>query len=116
MAFSYLVPVEDLGIPRGYKSTRAAWRAAIQAEAEEQTRTEIRRNRYRLNEEDRYENHAANRRDRRGNQAASNIISDEQRAQDEAYTNMDLGLDPEPNSGLDVQVDRAGIINDVQDR
>ena len=34
MSFTHILPVADLGIPRGYKSTRAAWRASIQTEGE----------------------------------------------------------------------------------
>ncbi|CAI2378288.1 unnamed protein product [Moneuplotes crassus] len=123
MSFSYIVPVADLGIPRGYKSTRAAWRASIQAEDEASGRVQRRpRPATRLNPEDnpdfyfqrRERNARRPRRQRRPVVSEPSVVTDEEQAS--AYRNMDLGLEPDDILGGDVGIDHDDIMNDVQSR
>ena len=35
MSFTHIMPTSDLGLPRGYKNSKAAWRQALKAEKQQ---------------------------------------------------------------------------------
>ena len=126
MSFTHVMPVADLGLPRGYKNSKTAWKQALKIEKEKTIKKKrksvnsylniysydrglLTRHKKDAHAKDRFENYFNQRQQSRPATRQRTTLN-----QATSQRNLSRGFEPNSTSSLDIRVNSDDIISGIR--